>query len=76
MKLLSTPELIEVPKEKRVPDFTDVVLALLQVTVIGFKGMRISENARRITGLLRGLTDDLGKVGTELTGPQLKCDAR
>ncbi len=64
-ELLSTPELMEYARMKGVfPTSPTSFWALLQVTVIGFKGMRISENARRITGLLRGLTDDLGKVRT------------
>ncbi len=64
-ELLSTPELMEYARKKSVfPTSPTSFWALLQVTVIGFKGMRISENARRITGLLRGLTDDLGKVRT------------
>ena len=58
-ELLSTPELMEYARMKGVfPTSPTSFWALLQVTVIGFKGMRISENARRITGLLRGLTDD------------------
>ena len=64
-ELLSTPELMEYARMKGVfPTSPTSFWALLQVTVIGFKGMQISENAQRITGLLRGLTDDLGKVRT------------
>jgi DNA recombination protein RmuC len=35
--------------------------ALLQVIVMGFRGMQISENARRISGLLVALRDDMKK---------------
>lgn len=62
-ELLSTPELMEYARKQNVfPTSPTSFWALLQVTVIGFKGMMISEDARRITGLLKALGDDLGKL--------------
>ncbi|MBK6765758.1 MAG: DNA recombination protein RmuC [bacterium] len=62
-ELLSTPELMEYSRSRSVfPTSPTSFWALLQVTVIGFKGMMISEDARRITGLLKALGDDLGKM--------------
>ncbi|NUO18547.1 DNA recombination protein RmuC [bacterium] len=64
-ELLSIPELMEYARIKGVfPTSPTSFWALLQVTVIGFKGMKISENAQRISALLRGLTGDLEKVKT------------
>lgn len=64
-ELLSNPELMEHARNRGVfPTSPTSFWALLQVTVIGFKGMKISEGARRIAGLLKGLGDDLGKVRT------------
>lgn len=64
-ELLSIPELMEYARTKSVfPTSPTSFWALLQVTVIGFKGMIISEDARRITGLLKALGDDLGKLRT------------
>ncbi len=62
-ELLSTPELMEYARKKGVfPTSPTSFWALLQVTLIGFKGMKISEDARRLTGLLSALGDDLGKL--------------
>jgi len=64
-ELLSTPELMEYARKKGVfPTSPTSFWALLQVTLIGFKGMKISEDARRITGLIAALGDDLGKLRT------------
>ncbi|MCB9367029.1 MAG: DNA recombination protein RmuC [Calditrichaeota bacterium] len=64
-EVLSNSDLMEYARRKGVyPTSPTSFWALLQVTVIGFKGMQISESARRITGLLRGLGDDLLKVRT------------
>jgi DNA recombination protein RmuC len=64
-ELLSIPELMEYARTKSIfPTSPTSFWALLQVTVIGFKGMIISEDARRITGLLKALGDDLGKLRT------------
>ncbi len=62
-EMLSIPDLMEHARKRGVyPTSPTSFWALLQVTVIGFKGMQISESARHITGLLRGLGGDLSKV--------------
>jgi len=64
-EMLSNPELMEHARQRGVfPTSPTSFWALLQVTVIGFKGMKLSESARRISGLLKGLGDDLNKVRT------------
>jgi DNA recombination protein RmuC len=61
-ELLSTPDLMEYARKRGVfPTSPTSFWALLQVTLIGFKGMKISEDAHRISGLLSALGDDIGK---------------
>ncbi|MCB1059738.1 MAG: DNA recombination protein RmuC [Calditrichaeota bacterium] len=61
-ELLTNPELMEYARRRGVfPTSPTSFWALLQVTLIGFKGMKISEDARRISGLLSALGDDLTK---------------
>ncbi len=61
-ELLRQPEILQHARERRVfPASPTTFWALLQVTVIGFRGMRISEEAQKIAGLLDGLRRDLDK---------------
>jgi len=62
-EMMEYAELAEYSREKSVfPASPMTFWALLQVTVIGFRGMRISEEAQHISGLLRALTDDFKKM--------------
>ncbi|MCC6476510.1 DNA recombination protein RmuC [bacterium] len=64
-QLIETPELMEYARVAGVyPASPTSFWALLQVIVIGFHGMRLSEDAHRIEGLLRDLQGDLNKVRT------------
>ena len=61
-ELMETPELAEFARQRRVfPASPMTFWALLQVVVIGFRGLRISENAQRIAQLLNALKGDLSK---------------
>lgn len=61
-ELLAQSDILEYARRCHVfPASPTTFWALLQVTVIGFRGMRISEEAQKITGLLDGLRLDLGK---------------
>jgi DNA recombination protein RmuC len=61
-ELLRQPEILQHARERRVfPASPTTFWALLQVTVIGFRGMRISEEAQKIAALLDGLRLDLDK---------------
>jgi DNA recombination protein RmuC len=60
--LMEMPELAEFARLRRVFPASPVTFwALLQVTVIGFRGLRITENARHIAQLLNALKGDLSK---------------
>ncbi|MDD5088102.1 MAG: DNA recombination protein RmuC [bacterium] len=62
-EMMEYAELAEYARAKSVfPASPMTFWALLQVTVIGFRGMRISEEAQHISGLLRALTDDFRKM--------------
>ncbi len=62
-EMMEYAELAEYARTKSVfPASPMTFWALLQVTVIGFRGMRISEEAQHINGLLRALTDDFKKM--------------
>lgn len=61
-ELLQQPDILEQARQRRVfPASPTTFWALLQVTIIGFRGMKISEEAQRITALLDGLRRDLDK---------------
>jgi DNA anti-recombination protein RmuC len=61
-ELIENPDLMEYASKKRVfPASPMTFWALLQVTVIGFRGLQISENAKRISGLLDGMRGDMDK---------------
>ncbi|MBU1935761.1 DNA recombination protein RmuC, partial [bacterium] len=61
-ELLRQPDILQHARERRVfPASPTTFWALLQVTVIGFRGMKISEEAQKIAGLLDGLRKDLDK---------------
>jgi DNA recombination protein RmuC len=61
-ELLRQPDILEQARQRRVfPASPTTFWALLQVTVIGFRGMKISEEAQRIAALLDGLRRDLDK---------------
>jgi DNA recombination protein RmuC len=61
-ELLRQPEILEQARQRRVfPASPTTFWALLQVTVIGFRGMKISEEAQKIAALLDGLRRDLDK---------------
>jgi DNA anti-recombination protein RmuC len=73
-ELMESAELAEYARMQRVfPASPMTFWALLQVTVIGFRGLRISENARQIAGQLAGLRDDVQKFrdAFERAGRQL-----
>ncbi|MBU0509875.1 DNA recombination protein RmuC [bacterium] len=73
-EIIETPDLAEYARQRRIFPASPITFwALLQVTVIGFRGLRISENARRIAGLLSALHDDFEKVRDAFTkaGKQL-----
>jgi DNA recombination protein RmuC len=62
-ELIETPELTEHARKARVfPASPTTFWALLQVTVIGFKGLRMTEDAKHMTDLLNALGGDLGRV--------------
>jgi DNA recombination protein RmuC len=59
-ELLEMPELMEHARACRVfPASPLTFWALLQVTVMGFRGLQISENAKRIASLLDGMQGDM-----------------
>ncbi|MBU0690978.1 DNA recombination protein RmuC [bacterium] len=59
-ELLEIPELMEHARACRVfPASPLTFWALLQVTVMGFRGLQISENAKRIASLLDGMQGDM-----------------
>lgn len=61
-ELLVQSDILEHARRRRVfPASPTTFWALLQVTVIGFRGMRISEEAQKVAALLDGLRQDLGK---------------
>lgn len=61
-ELLVQSDILEHARRCRVfPASPTTFWALLQVTVIGFRGMRISEEAQKVAALLDGLRQDLGK---------------
>jgi DNA recombination protein RmuC len=61
-ELLRKPEILQYARERHVfPASPTTFWALLQVTVIGFRGMKISEEAQKIAALLDGLRKDLDK---------------
>jgi DNA recombination protein RmuC len=62
-ELMELADLTEYARLKRVfPASPMTFWALLQVTIIGFRGLRISEQAQRISGLLTALGDDFAKM--------------
>lgn len=62
-EVIENADLAEHARKARVfPASPMTFWALLQVTVIGFRGLQITENARRIGGLLNALKDDLRRV--------------
>ncbi|MFH1011404.1 MAG: DNA recombination protein RmuC [bacterium] len=61
-ELLQQADVLEQARQRRVfPASPTTFWALLQVTVIGFRGMKISEEAQKIAALLDGLRRDLDK---------------
>lgn len=61
-ELLQQTDVLEQAWQRRVfPASPTTFWALLQVTVIGFRGMKISEEAQKIAALLDGLRRDLDK---------------
>lgn len=61
-EVIETPELTEHARLKRVfPSSPTTFWALLQVTVMGFRGMKISERAQHISGLITALKGDMQK---------------
>lgn len=61
-EVIENPDLAEHARKSRVfPASPLTFWALLQVTVIGFRGLRISEQARHISGLLVALKGDMDK---------------
>jgi DNA recombination protein RmuC len=64
-EMIETPELTEHARKCRVfPASPTTFWALLQVTVIGFKGLRMTEHAKHMTDLLNALGGDLNRVKT------------
>jgi DNA recombination protein RmuC len=65
-ELLELPELMEHARACRVfPASPLTFWALLQVTVMGFRGMQISESAKHIASLLDGMHGDMEKFRKE-----------
>jgi DNA recombination protein RmuC len=61
-EVIESAELSEFARVRRVfPASPMTFWALLQVTVIGFRGLRISENAQHIAGMLSAMQDDVQK---------------
>ena len=61
-EIMESAELTEHARLKRIfPASPTTFWALLQVTVVGFRGLQISENAKRIASLLTALRNDLEK---------------
>ncbi|RPH92778.1 DNA recombination protein RmuC [candidate division KSB1 bacterium] len=62
-ELIETPELAEHARNARVfPASPTTFWALLQVTVIGFRGLQMTEHARHLGELLNALHGDLNRV--------------
>jgi DNA recombination protein RmuC len=62
-EMMEIPELAEHARKLRVfPASPTTFWALLQVTVIGFRGMQLSEHAHHMEKLLTALRGDLGRV--------------
>jgi len=61
-EIIEAPEIAEYARSRRVFAASPMTFwALLQVTVIGFRGLRISEQARHIGQLLQALKGDMEK---------------
>ena len=62
-ELMENPELTEHARKSRIfPASPTTFWALLQVTVIGFRGLQLTEHARHMAELLNGLRGDLQRV--------------